>query len=323
MSLSPIILFCYNRHDKVIEVIKNLQENYLAKDSELFVFCDGPKSEKDLIEVRKTHEVLDKISGFKNVVIEKRSLNFGLANSVIYGVNKVLEKHQKLIVLEDDIIVSKSFLKFMNEALDFYENDEKLFSICAFNFDSNLYKKRQYLEDVFFVKKRGSSWGWATWKNRWQKVNFDITDYEIFKNNKAQIKLFNQYGSNLSEMLERHMLNKIDSWFIRVTYHQFRNNLGTIFPVKSLAKNIGFDGLGTHKDNNMSLNEKDISLKCEWNFKDPSQLKGSENVERDFIKISSIGSRKKFSNKTSKKIINIMIGFLIAQLLNLIIWIIF
>jgi len=320
MSLSPIILFCYNRHDKVIEVIKNLQKNNLAKDSELFIFCDGPRNENDLIEIKKTHEVLDNISGFKNITIEKRTLNFGLANSVIYGVSKVLQNYETAIVLEDDIIVAPNFLSFMNEALNFYKNDPQIFSITGFNYPKNTFKTpSKFKDEVFFVEGRGCSWGWATWKDRWQKVDFNIAAFASFKNNPEEQKAFNRAGPNLSYMLKLQMDGKIDSWAIRVAYHIFKNKLYTVFPLNTLVKNIGLDGSGSHGD----LNSKMASFSFENHDKE-IPLKLLKDVELNYLAedefIACTDKKPYFiSKKNLVRIRYFIIGFLFAQIINFII----
>lgn len=318
-NIAPIALFLYNRADHAKETIEALQNNPLAQASELFVFCDGPKNEDDLVKVNQIVELAKNISGFKKVTIKTRELNRGLAKSVIAGVSELLNTYENIIVLEDDIITAPYFLQFMNDALNYYKNEQLVFSVTGFNFPQHILNlSEKYSDDVFFVRARGCSWGWATWQNRWQQVDFSVPNYANFKNSQEQQKTFNYYGSNLSEMLHLQMSGKIDSWAIRVAYHQFRNGLCTIFPTKTLVKNIGFDGSGAHGDNNKSLSEVTFEKKENFVFKTISELKNNDLMEKAYIKATSFG-KKGISKKTILRLKYLILGFIIAEIINFII----
>ena len=245
---SPIILFTYRRIPK--ETIKSLVKNSLVKDSELFIFSDGYKNEvdrKDVLEVRK---YLKTIKDFKNITIYESEKNNGLAKSIIDGVTKIINKHGKVIVLEDDLIVSDDFLNYMNEALEFYKDDEKIWSISGYGPDMKCLKN--YNENIY-LSPRGSSWGWATWKDRWDSIDWDIKDWQEFKKDKKAIEKFNFGGDDMYKMLELQMLGKIDSWAIRWCYNQYIKNMYTVYPKKSKIINDGFnDNKGTHNSGTYS-----------------------------------------------------------------------
>ncbi|EDP68084.1 sugar transferase [Carnobacterium sp. AT7] len=246
--LAPVILFVYNRPIHTRKTLTSLARNNLAKESKLFIFSDDSKNsvqENNVKEVRAIIEEKEWLDFFKTVKIIKRSSNMGLANSVISGVTNLINQFDTAIVLEDDLIVSPYFLKYMNEALNYYENDSKIWSISGFNIPIQIPK--HYKEDIY-LSYRASSWGWATWKNRWEKVDWDITDYSTFKTNRKNRNKFNRGGRDLSYMLDAQMNNKIDSWAIRWCYAQSKLDSFTIYPIKSLVSNTGLDGSGTHSD---------------------------------------------------------------------------
>ena len=112
-TLTPIILFVYNRPEHTQKTIEYLCKNRLAESSNLFIFSDGPKKEKDRQRVTEARNCLKNIQGFKEIKITEREKNLGLANSVISGVSEIFKSYNKVIVLEDDILSSPSFLKFM------------------------------------------------------------------------------------------------------------------------------------------------------------------------------------------------------------------
>lgn len=243
MELAPIILFGYNRPEHINKTIDCLKNNELAKESNLFVFIDGPKSENDIEKVNQVKKIANEISGFKNVNIYSSNENRGLANSVINGVTQIINKYGKVIVLEDDIITSTKFLLFMNEALNFYEYNDSIYSISGYNVPIKIPK--EYKESVF-LSFRPMSWGWATWQNRWENIDWNINDYDEFKNNRRAVDNFKQGGDDMPQMLQMQFEGKIDSWAIRWAYNQYKKNQYSVLPIYSLVKNIGWDSTGVH-----------------------------------------------------------------------------
>lgn len=241
-SLAPILLFTYKRLDTLKMTVAALQNNFLASDSELFIFSDGYKSEIDKMDVLGVREYLKTITGFKSVQIFESQKNKGLAKSIIEGVSFILESYENVIVVEDDLITTPNFLNFMNQALYFYNTNENIFTICGYSFDLQI---KNYLNDSYFIN-RTWPWSWATWGNRWVNIDWDVKDYPEFKKNKKLRREFGSLGSDVNDMLDRQMNGKIDSWAIRLTYHQFKNNLLSVYPSQSKVDNLGFDQFSTH-----------------------------------------------------------------------------
>lgn len=183
-NLAPIVLFTYKRLNTLKQTIESLQQNYLATESDLYIFSDAAKGIEDKESVDSVRNYIKTIKGFKSVTITESEVNKGLATSIIEGVSQILKTHETVIVLEDDLVSTNNFLDFMNESLTKYEDETAIFSISGFSFNLNLEKK--YFYDVYFLN-RGWSWGWATWRDRWEKVDWKIKDYsEFIKNKKAQ-----------------------------------------------------------------------------------------------------------------------------------------
>jgi hypothetical protein len=244
--LAPVIIFVYNRPEHTKKTIEALAKNDLANKTEVYIFSDAAKNEKAIEKVNMVREYIDSLGDkdyFKSVHIEKAESNKGLASSVIYGVSKIIERYYKVIVVEDDLVSSKDFLQYMNEALNYYEENEKIWSISGFNIPIEIPK--DYKSNIY-LSYRGCSWGWATWKDRWGKVDWNVSDYNEFKANKKLRSRFNWGGRDMSNMLDSQMSGKIDSWAIRWCYAQSKLDMLTVYPVVSRIKNIGLDGTGTH-----------------------------------------------------------------------------
>ncbi len=242
MSLAPIALFAYNRPHHVARTVEALLQNPLAGQSELFIFSDGPKTDKDVEKVREVREYLYTIKGFKRIEITEREKNWGLAQSIITGVSTVLNNYDRIIVMEDDILSLPSFLNFINDALAFYEEDEKIFSISGFNYPIPV--PASYPHSVY-ISPRASSLGWATWRDRWAKADWEVKDYEGFKRDKAAQKAFNRGGPNLTSMLVKQQKGMINSWAIRWCYTHYKQKGYCLFPVNSKIQHIGADGSGS------------------------------------------------------------------------------
>lgn len=270
--LAPIVVFAYNRPDHLKKTIDALRLNPEARASELFVFSDGPRIKKAIekqgqskeeymrqaeLITKKNQEAENKVNEvrayldalrtrgwFAKVSVIKAQKNKGLANSVITGVDQIIHQYGKVIVVEDDAVCSPQFLEFMNKALDYYE--------CFHNkvwFIGGYCMQMQFPPDYkydFFLSGRGSSFAWATWLDRWNKIDWSVNSYPQFCKNLRLRRKFNHFGQDRSHMLDDQMRGKIDSWAIRFSYEMFRHNMYAILPTQSLIKTIGRDGSGTH-----------------------------------------------------------------------------
>lgn len=243
MKLAPIALFVYNRPEHTRQTIDALMKNKLAEKSELFIFSDAPRNQDEISKVMEVRKYLRTIQGFKRVSIVEAEVNLGLANSIIAGVSNVLNKYEKIIVMEDDLVSSVNYLIFMNKALDVYEINKSIWAISGYNVPIII--PDNYKQEVY-LSLRASSWGWATWNDRWDKCDWEIQDFNNLLNSRKKQILFNKGGHDLFHMLKSQMAGEIDSWAIRWTYNQFKNNCYSIYPVVSKIQNIGTDGSGIH-----------------------------------------------------------------------------
>jgi len=245
-SLAPIVLFVYNRPEHTRKTVEALAANPLAKESRLYIFSDAPKnrkSEQKVEEVRDYIHSLKEKAWFENVSIEEAVTNRGLADSIISGVSSVMARDKKAIVLEDDLLSAPDFLQFMNDALDFYEEDESVGSISGY---SPLKKMPKHYAHTVWKACRSSSLGWATWDSRWQNIQWKIDDFETFRQDKKARRAFDACGSDRFDRLRRQLEVGANSWSIRFGYWQFRAGKYTIFPALTRIQHIGWDGSGVH-----------------------------------------------------------------------------
>ena len=247
MNLAPVVLFVYNRPKHTEETLVALSENDLAKDSVLYIYADGAKenaSEETLNNIAETRRVIKKKQWCAEVNIIESPKNKGLANSIIEGVTNIVNKYGKIIVLEDDLITSKGFLKYMNDGLVKYKEDEKVMQISGFCFPAVGISKNH---SSFFIPLT-ASWGWGTWNRAWRSFDAEATGYERLEQDKDLERKFNLDNiCQYSQMLFNQMESKgVDSWAIRWWWTVFKMQGIVLYPDQSLIKNDGYGDEGTH-----------------------------------------------------------------------------
>lgn len=262
--LAPVIVFSYNRPDHLRRTLEALSKNDLASESVLYIYCDGPKpdaTEEQRRQIIANREVAHAATGFKEIHVSEADKNKGLANSIISGVTEVIGIYGKVVVLEDDLLTSPYFLNYMNAALDFYQNRPAVMSISANRPPADKMEiPLDYPYDVF-VCLRSYSTGWGTWKDRWDRVDWSMDDFDEFVNHSEQIEAFNRAGDDMTDLLQMQREGKIDSWAMRFGFAHFKEHSVAILPCVSYVDNIGFDGTGMHSGVNASNEYRnDLSL---------------------------------------------------------------
>lgn len=287
MSLSPVVIFAYNRPDHLRKTAESLALNTLAKESNLYIYIDGPKKEADIEKVGEVKYIAHHLTGFESIQIVESQVNNGLAKSVISGITEIINISGKVIVVEDDLVTSPHFLSYMNNALRFYESDRRVMSISAYNYPPSLFEiPANYHKDVFY-SLRNSSWGWGTWKDRWERVDWSVADYNDFIRDGQSLRDFNRGGEDLARMLRMQQEGRINSWAIRFSYAHYKHNAYSVAPVFSYVNNIGHDGSGTHtRKSNRYANDLGLAkseIKFEYLEPDQGVLKSFARVFRKNI----------------------------------------
>ncbi len=242
MQTAPIALFVYKRPFHTERVIDSLRTNVEAGSSELFIFSDSAKSDADEQSVKDVRKFLRTIKGFKAVNIVERPSNLGLADSVVIGVTKLCDDYGRVIVVEDDLIVSPHFLAYMNAALERYKNNLDVMQISGYQFPVEIESD----DDALFLPFT-TTWGWGTWKRAWNHFDNTIAGYDTLEKDRSLRKRFDLDDSYpYFRMLKKRKRGAVDSWGIVWYLSVFLREGLTLYPKKSLVKNIGFDGTGTH-----------------------------------------------------------------------------
>lgn len=245
--LAPIALFVYNRPEHTKQTLEALAQNQLAQDSELVIFCDGAKvnaSTTDIARITEVRALVKSQKWCKEVRIVEQTHNLGLATSITQGVTELINQFGKVIVLEDDIVTSKGFLRFMNEALDFYEHEEKVMHISGYMFPIDFEEIEPQDEHTFFYRST-SCWGWATWQRAWKYFN---SDAKFLLTQLQEKKLLQEFDLDntyrFSYQLELNLQHKIHTWAVKWYASVFLQKGLCLHPKHSLVQNIGNDQSG-------------------------------------------------------------------------------
>lgn len=270
MEYAPIVVFAFNRIKVLNACIDSLLSNSEAGESDLIVYVDGPREGKDgeKKKVENVREFVKNITGFKSLTYQFSDNNKGLAASIIDGVSQVMMRYGRAIALEDDLICSSNFLAFMNQGLEKYDSKINVFSVSGFSHPIKL--KADYNYDGYFAPRSGS-WGWATWKDRWESVDWDLDDWDQVEKNKRHFIKWG--GSDCYSLLKGWKSGRNNSWAIRFDYAQFVQKKTSLFPVVSKISNQGFTAGGTHcNDDNIHRYKMVIDQSGQKQFHLPDRI---------------------------------------------------
>lgn len=309
MNYAPIVLFVYNRPLHTEQTLNALMQNELADQSVLYIYSDGPKentTEEQLKKIQEVRRLLSTKKWCKEVHIIEAEKNKGLADSIIDGVTEIVNKYGKIIVLEDDLVTSIGFLKYMNDALDLYEFEEKVMHISGY-----MFPVKKKLPKTFFYKPT-SCWGWATWSRAWKhfKKNAQFQIDELEKTNSWEEFTIDFSYPDFKNQLVSNLEGKINTWAIFWQSSVFLAGGTSLHPYPSLVQNIGFDGSGVHCENATNFKHpfiwnvlaKNIPVKKRTDFYD---LSGHKAMQSFFL---SLDKKRPFLpnvKRAFKRILNI------------------
>ena len=304
---SPIILFAFNRPLHTYKTLKSLAKNQESIESYLIVYLDGPKSPVQINQINNVEKViLGFKENFKKININKSEINLGLDHNIRRGISEVLKVNKSVIVLEDDVNVSPYFLKYMNQAINLYEDKKNIWHINGFNFPiTRKEKQNSYFTRVMFC------WGWATWQDRWQKyMNDPLYHDPFFIKEKFDKKLINEFELNSKtnfwwSQINKNILGKLN-WDIFWYSYIFLNNGLCLTPTTSLTRNIGNDGSGINCDSNNEIQNAFLSNNPIDFF--PEQI--IEDEENLILMKNYLKKTYNLRAKVFRKIINLLSRYL-------------
>lgn len=250
MMNAPVLLITFNRPEHTRRTLEALLAQHPA---EIFVFRDGPRdgNEKDIVDCEKVRSTVEELAKTSNCKFHYNwsDKNRGCRDAVIFAISSVLNEHEVVIVVEDDIVTSPAFLEYMNKALDFYKDRKSVFSISGHSHTSEKFQIRHdYPYDVY-ASPRLFNWGWGTWRDRWVQCDWTMSYYQDLMEHPEEVKAFCRGGDDMIRMLTTEKNGMSSAWDIQFAFCHFMNHGISIVPCKSYTYNIGEDGSGTHCSN--------------------------------------------------------------------------
>jgi hypothetical protein len=238
---TPVVIIIYHRPQMTVKVIDSLRE---VKPSQIFVIADGPKDKQDVEKCKKTRDLIKSID-WKCEIHKNYSLkNLGLRKRVVTGLDWVFSKVDRAIILEDDLVIDKSFYDFCENTLEKYKNDSKIISISGNNFLFGRHK----IKYSYFFSRHIYSWGWATWRRAWKLYDDTMSDWPLVKSKNILSDIFEEWIelTYWNRIFDLTFERKINSWAYAWTYTAFINNKLTIVPSINLVSNVGIGQGATH-----------------------------------------------------------------------------
>lgn len=241
-SLAPIAVFAFRRLDLLRQTLSALEQCNGFESSRVHVFSDGGRAhrEDEVAAVREVRLWLKDWCDRHRAELHPAPANQGLRVSITSGVSTLLAAYDRVIVLEDDIIVSPSFLTFMNEALDTYDGHANVFQVSGY-----FVPHKESLPAIGFLGVP-ACWGWATWRRAWQYYRDDAQELlaEVHARDTYAFDIRGSYG--YLDALERNAAGTLNTWMVRWYASVFLQRGLTIYPGRSLTRNIGFGDEGTN-----------------------------------------------------------------------------
>jgi hypothetical protein len=283
--LAPVAIFAYNRPKYLKLCLESLKANNLSKETQVYFFIDYIKSKKDLKKNTKVKKIINSINFFKKKIIIKRKVNFGLKKNIIDGINHVLKKHDKVIVVEDDLYLSKCFLDYMNSNLEFYKNSNSVASIHGYCYPIN-YKS---IKENFFFIRGADCWGWGTWKRSW---NIYCDDSILLANKLKKSNQIVKFNFNNSFNFYNALLNAGNNlWAVKWYASAFLSKKLTLYPKRTYVINLGTKGIGTNTEK--IDNRFDSKLNDNFTF-EKIKIKENKFVRKAFENFFKYNFKKKY-----------------------------
>jgi len=301
---SPVLIVTYGRLKHLQQTIRSLKENIHAYNTDLYVASDFQKTEADAGSVNAVRDYLKHIDGFLTVTIFERERNYGPAQNTFTALDRIYGKHDRVIIMNDDIVTAPGFLKFINEAFEKYGVDEQVFSISGYC--PPIHIPSGYRYDAFFLG-RMSAWGCGLTKDRYQSVGpIGQEEYDAFVADEAQRNAFIKGGgSDMLPMLKQVAYGLLEAWDVRCMYTQFINNQYTIYPTQSLVQNIGFDGTGMNCGKSKRF---DVELNSKTSFSFPGEVEANQRIVKAYRKFRDEPNTKPSKIKIVTRMIRTMLG---------------
>jgi hypothetical protein len=237
-----IAVFCYKRAAKLKTSMEALLQNPECASMDVIFFCDGYKGEHDKAGVEATRAYIDSLTGFRSITKHYRERNFSTGPNFKTGITYLCDNYDRFIVVEDDLVVTPNYVRYLLDALDFYKEEQSVFCITGFAFPLEV---GSYKYDTI-IHRRFCSYGWGSWSNRVKKITWDSEGLTKLMQEPNFKNRLDQEGLDLYRMLKKQVSGAISTWDIQMQVHVSENSMKVVYPIISKTHNIGFDNESTN-----------------------------------------------------------------------------
>lgn len=269
---------------------KSLKETFEAvssvRPSRLYLIQDGARYDRpdDIDKIQQCRQIVSHVDWDCKVIQDYSSKNLGCGMRMFSGVSNAFKTEEFLVIVEDDIVISKDFLPFCKEMSERYKNDERIGRVCGMN---HLGIYQNCPNSYFFSSRGGSCWGWATWKRVWKDIewNFKCAQDKYTMNIYPLTAQPHSIGYGFRKMVETRVASmacgkKQSSWSVQFIFTAcFLQNRLTIVPSKNQISNIGLGEENVHSTSSIYKIPRGLRkvyygtrYPMEWPLKHPSYI---------------------------------------------------
>lgn len=241
--IAPVLIMTYTRYNHLRQTVDALRKNYLADNTDLFIVSDYQKTDTDKEAVDKVRDYICNIDGFKSITPVLREKNYGMADNFFKSKEEIYERYDRIIYMEDDIVTAPGFLKFINDGLDAYQENQDVYAVCGYLYD--IYDQLVPTKNQIFLNAF-CAWGYGTWRDK--DINIERGP-DLSRRFLRVPKLFfamNRTAPHLFSLAIGSAENTLVAEDVDFALNMIEKKKYCVFPFKSLVRNIGHDGSGVH-----------------------------------------------------------------------------
>lgn len=251
---APVLVSTLCRAEHFERCLESLAANTWAFRTPVYVALDYPAKESHRPGYERICAYLDAFDGecFGEFHVIKRERNFGSGVNGALAREMLFERYGRLIYSEDDLEYAPAFLEYMNAALDRYEDDPRVDTICGYSYP--LPWRVREGANAFFCDSAYPSWGYGTWdtkrrlsegliKSGWLVDEFDRAFHDGTLDrmvSNARCEYLAYAGLEMDPSIPRTPYDFVCRMYLALS--------GTcvVCPTVSLVRNHGFDGSGEY-----------------------------------------------------------------------------
>ncbi len=248
---SPVLLMAYNRPDHIARVWSAVRE---SRPRRLWLAQDGPRPNdaSDREKCSRVREIIEDVDWPCEVHRFYREENAGCGEAVSSAIDWFLDEADEGIILEDDVLPTRTFFRFCEVALEFYRNEADVATVAGFSplpprLQETLSRSGEG-EPVLnvYLSQHFNMWGWATWRDRWEGYILHPDETRLAEFDRLIPAISRNPLQEISHRKVLESLQSVDTWDFQFEFHSWLHGRRHIAPTSSLTSNIGFDKEATH-----------------------------------------------------------------------------